>query len=300
MPTGFKTYIRMNQLVMVNTAQPYQRKALLLTTMVTMALLLMMWLLKWKLPAYERSVPMSGVQVEVNWPPDPPEDFQEGGGGGGNPVQAAGPAGVAPTVPLPPGETADSRAIEEDPNSSSPAIAKSVSSKPKAKELKVNSSHKEPIKNIETPAPPKPRALMGKSVSGSGNGGGTADDFDRTGGQGSGWGAGQGTGSGGGSGNGIGGGTGSGTGTGVGPRVTSGDRKIVRTYAFEGDLSKATVYANILVSPDGTGKLISIAKGSSNTGTAYKQAITRYLERMKFDASDHESMVTVQFNFRVN
>lgn len=86
----------------------------------------------------------------------------------------------------------------------------------------------------------------------------------------------------------------------MGPRVTRGDRKIVRAYAFEGDLSKATVYANILVSPEGNGKLISLAKGSSNTGTSYREAIARYLERMKFDAADHESMITVQFNFRVN
>ena len=290
----------MNQLTMVNSAETYQRKALLLTATVTLALLLMMWLLKWKLPSFERPVPLAGVEVEVNWPPDPPEAFEEGGGGGGNPVEAAGPAGVAPANPLPPGENADSRSIEEDPTSESPAIAKSVSPKPKAKDLIVNSSHKEPVKKVETPAPPRPRALMGKSVSGTGTGGGTADNFERTGGQGTGWGAGQGSGSGGGSGTGMGGGTGSGTGTGVGPRVTRGDRKIVRTYSFEGDLSKATVYANILVSPDGSGKLISIAKGSSNTGTAYRQAITRYLERMRFDASDHESMVTVQFNFRVN
>lgn len=290
----------MNQLTMVNSAETYQRKALLLTATVTLALLLMMWLLKWKLPSFERPVPLAGVEVEVNWPPDPPEAFEEGGGGGGNPVEAAGPAGLAPANPLPPGENADSRSIEEDPTSESPAIAKSVSPKPKSKDLTVNSSHKDPVKKVETPAPPRPRALMGKSVSGTGTGGGTADNFERTGGQGTGWGAGQGSGSGGRSGTGMGGGTGSGTGTGVGPRVTRGDRKIVRTYSFEGDLSKATVYANILVSPDGSGKLISIAKGSSNTGTAYRQAITRYLERMRFDASDHESMVTVQFNFRVN
>ncbi|MFZ9695617.1 MAG: hypothetical protein ACO3AY_07080, partial [Chitinophagaceae bacterium] len=115
-----------------------------------------------------------------------------------------------------------------------------------------------------------------------------------------GWGAGQGGGAGGGSRTGIGGGLGSGTGTGTGPRVTRGDRKIVKTYSFEGDLNKATVYANILVAPNGSGKLISLAKGSSATGTAYKQAISKYLERMRFDAADHESMVTVQFNFRVN
>ena len=66
------------------------------------------------------------------------------------------------------------------------------------------------------------------------------------------------------------------------------------------DLDKAMIYANINVSPDGIGKFISIAKGSSNSNAAYKQAIMQYLQNIKFDKADHESMLTVQFNFRVN
>ena len=79
-----------------------------------------------------------------------------------------------------------------------------------------------------------------------------------------------------------------------------GDRKIVRYYSFQGDLDKATIYANINVSPEGIGKFVSIAKGSSNSSNSYKTAIMQYLQNIKFDKSDHESMVTVRFNFEVN
>lgn len=291
----------MNQFMMLTPAHPYHRnKALFVTMAVALLMLFLLWFLKWKLPVFEKTPFTGGVEVEVNWPPDPPESFEEGGGGGGNPVEAANTAGVAAATPLPPGENVASKAVEEDPISESPAVAKSVTTKREAKKLTVNSSQKEPIKKVETPAPPKPKAVMGKTIAGAGTGGGSVDNFERTGGQGTGWGAGQGSGAGGGSGTGMGGGIGSGSGTGTGPRVTRGDRKIVKSYSFEGDLNKATVYANILVAPDGSGKLMSLAKGSSATGNAYKQAISKYLERMRFDATDHESMVTVQFNFRVN
>lgn len=289
----------MNQLRMVNLSSSHSRKALFFTVIVAAALLLLMWLMKWEIPSFERPSPLSGVEVEVNWPPDPPEASEEGGGGGGNPVEAAGPVGVATASPISPGENVEARFLETDPHHESPPIAKALNTKSKAKAITVNSSHKKLIKKVETPAPPKPRALMGKSLGAAGNGGGSFSKVDQAGGQGSGWGVGQGIGNGGGTGTGIGGGAGSGTGSGIGPRVTKGDRIIVRTYAFEGDLDKATVYATIKVSPEGTGQLIGIAKGSSHTGSAYRTAITHYLDKMRFDASDHVSIVTVQFNFRV-
>ena len=76
------------------------------------------------------------------------------------------------------------------------------------------------------------------------------------------------SGTGGGSGTGAGGGNGSGTGSGVGPRVTRGDRRIVSSYSFEGDLAKATIYADIKVSPDGVGTFENFARGSSSTSSA--------------------------------
>lgn len=84
-----------------------------------------------------------------------------------------------------------------------------------------------------------------------------------------------------------------------GPRVTSGDRKIIRYYSFTGDLEKATIYAVIRVSPDGKGTFAGFARNSSTTSRAYADAISRHLPNIQFDKSDHESTVTVQFNFTV-
>ncbi|UEG49852.1 hypothetical protein LK994_14520 [Ferruginibacter lapsinanis] len=84
-----------------------------------------------------------------------------------------------------------------------------------------------------------------------------------------------------------------------GPRVTSGNRKIVHYYTFSGDLEKATIYAKINVSPEGKGTFVQIVKPSSSTNAAYATAIKQYLQKMEFDKAASESTVTVQFNFTV-
>ena len=265
-------------------------------------LLLLLLMVKWPMPKFEPIAQDTGIEVEINLPPDPPEIYQQGGGGGGNPVQATGPAGIADHVPPQPGTTDDSKDIDEDNDKTAPTVIKPDVPKPTANKINENRSvvKAEPKPVVETPAPKVPKAVLGKTTTGTGKGGGTADDYDRAGGKGNGSGVGNGNGTGGGNGNGVGGGNGTGAGTGSGPKVTRGDRKIVRYYSFEGDLDKAVVYANINVMPDGTGKFVSIAKGSTNSSNAYKQAIMQYLQNIKFDKADHESMLTVQFNFRVN
>lgn len=262
-------------------------------------MILIMLLLKWKLPVFEKIAYSPGIEVELNLPeePEPPVD---GGGGGGNPVQAAGAAGIAAPAPPTPGDKEDSKALDENDDKDNTEVTKPVATKPKATTITNTSVAKVEPKVVAPPAPPRPKAVLGKTTTGAGKGGGTADDYDRAGGTGTGSGVGNGSGTGGGSGTGNGGGNGSGGGSGSGPKVTRGDRKIVRHYSFTGDLDKATVYANITVSPDGTGRFVSIAKGSTNTSNAYKQAIMQYLQNIKFDKADHESMLTVQFNFRVN
>lgn len=85
-----------------------------------------------------------------------------------------------------------------------------------------------------------------------------------------------------------------------GPKVTSGDRKIIRYYSFSGDYDKATIYAVIKVSPAGKGTFAGFAKNSTSRNQVYANAISQYLNTMQFDKSDHESTVTVQFNFNVN
>lgn len=86
---------------------------------------------------------------------------------------------------------------------------------------------------------------------------------------------------------------------GSGLRVTKGDRKIINNYIFMGDLPKATINAVIKVSPDGRGVFVSFDKGSTSSDSRYATAIRGYLPNIKFNESDHESIVTVPFNFRV-
>lgn len=263
-------------------------------------MILLMFLIKWDLSVFVPMAQETGIDVEITLPPEPPEPPQsnneESGGGGGNPVQAAGPAGIASYTP-----PTTSKEVEEDEDKANPEVTTPKAENVKAPKINENSVPKaEPKPVVETPAPKVPKAVLGKTTTGTGRGGGSTDDYERAGGRGNGTGVGSGNGTGGGSGNGNGGGNGNGSGTGSGPKVTRGDRKIVRYYSFEGDLEKAVVYANISVSPDGIGKFISIAKGSSNSNGAYKTAIMQYLQNIKFDKADHESMLTVQFNFRVN
>jgi hypothetical protein len=86
----------------------------------------------------------------------------------------------------------------------------------------------------------------------------------------------------------------------VGPRVISGNRKVVyRSYNFTGELEKATINAVVKVSPAGAGTFVRFGQGSTSTSSAYANAIRGYLQSMKFDPADEESMVTVQFNFNV-
>lgn len=84
-----------------------------------------------------------------------------------------------------------------------------------------------------------------------------------------------------------------------GLRVTKGDRTILRTYIFESDLEKATINAIIKVSPDGRGTYVGRDKGSTTTDSRYINKIISYLPGIQFNKSDHESIVTVPFNFTV-
>ena len=87
-----------------------------------------------------------------------------------------------------------------------------------------------------------------------------------------------------------------------GTRVTKGNRKIisVRPYKFPGDLERATIFADIRVSPAGVGTFIRISQGSTSTSSAYATAIRGYLQNIKFDAADDDGVITVQFNFKVD
>lgn len=86
---------------------------------------------------------------------------------------------------------------------------------------------------------------------------------------------------------------------GGGPLVR-GNRKIIRHYAFTGDLKKATIYAIVRVSPAGVGTFVSFDRGSTSRSQEYASAISNYLRNIQFDKSTQESRVQVQFNFNEN
>ena len=67
-----------------------------------------------------------------------------------------------------------------------------------------------------------------------------------------------------------------------------------------GDLSKATIYAIIEVSPSGEGTFKGFGKGTTNRNQAYENAVKTYLKKIKFNSSDEKSKVTVQFNFDID
>lgn len=86
---------------------------------------------------------------------------------------------------------------------------------------------------------------------------------------------------------------------GGGLRVSKGDRTIVNNYIFMGELPRATINAVIKVSPSGRGTFVTFDKGSTSVDSKYANAIKGYLPNIEFNKSDHESIVTVPFNFRV-
>jgi hypothetical protein len=275
-------------------------QATLITAVFATALGLLMFLWSWKIAEIIPTPPDEGVLVELNIPEEPEPPVRSiGGGGGGNDVEAPEKAGIAKPSPPDPGTEKDAKDVADDPTEKeSPPILRPDKPKPNAPTINEN---KAPVKtppkvDPAPPSPPRPKAVLGKTTTGSGQGGGVATTYDRAGGKGTGYGVGNGTGTGGGEGN----GTGGGRGNGVGPQVTKGDRSIIGSYNFEGDLDKATIYVDIKVSPDGVGEFLQFARGSSSQNSSYRTAIVQYLRRMRFNKSDHESTVTVRFNFRVN
>ena len=172
------------------------------------------------------------------------------------------------------------------PNKEAKVIAKETITKP------VKTNNPVPVVN-PNPAPPKPKIALYKGGNGTGGNGAEQDNGYKS----QGYKGGNGDN---GSPNGNPDSYGNSPGGRVGgPRVTSGDRKIIRYYSFSDELDKATIYAIIRVSPEGRGTFAGFARNSSSTNQAYANAISRHLPNIQFDKSDHESKVTVQFNFTV-
>lgn len=279
------------------------QQAAIITAAVAALIVLAMFLLKWAIPTFVQEVNKQEMLIELNLPeeppPPPPVRAAEGGGGGGNEVQAPDKPGIAEPSPPDPGTTEESREVNDLPEEKhSTPILKPDVPKPDAKKVGENKAPVVPPKpEPKPPAPPRPRHVMtaGQTTRGTSTGGNEATTYERAGGQ---RGGGSGVGNGPGSGGNTGGGSGGGRGGGIG--VTSGDRSIIGSYSFTDDLDKATIYVEVKVSTAGVGQFVQFARGSSSTNSTYREAIIRYLRQIKFNKSDHESTVTVRFNFNVS
>jgi hypothetical protein len=264
-------------------------------------MLLLMFLLRWSLPAIELPVAEETIEVALNIPDDPPAKVLGGGGGGGNPVQATGNPGIAKATPPEPGVKEDSRDIETDEaDKEAPVVKRPPNPKPVEKYVQNTSSivKTEPKPIIETPAPRIAKATVGRTLAGNGPGGGAADNYDRSGGRGNGGGVGEGSGYGGGRGGGNGGGNGTGSGTGVGPRRVSGSRFVINPKNMDaGENLKGKVFAEISVSPDGIGTFVQTKRGSTYTTGEAIEIIREWLRRNRFDKKNEESLVVYEFNF---
>ena len=298
-PQNSPGYICMNYIVMMQSFEKEKnRQAGLVTGGIALAMLLTFVFLKWPLPVIE--VPPQDLYVEIDLGEPPITVKAGGGGGGGNIVKADKPAGIAKPAVVP-GIKEDSKDFAtNDKDDDAPPAIKPPNPKPEAKQATPNTAIvKTDPKPVETPAPPRPKAVAGKTLTGSGTGGGTADNYDIAGGTGTGTGVGTGAGYGGGTGGGSGGGNGTGTGSGNGPRRVSGNRSIVTTGKLDaGENISGKVEAEIKVSADGVGTLVRTVRGSLMSDSQAKDIIRDWLRRNRFNRTGEESVVVYEFNIR--
>lgn len=263
-------------------------------------LMLLMFFLTWSAPIFTAPHPEEGVLVEMNFE-DEPMVMAGGGGGGGNPVQASGEKGTAYSPPQP-GTNEDSRDVEDDNDKTAPAVLKPDNPKPTATKINENKSvvKTPPKETIIPPAPQKPKAVVGRTLTGNSTGGGAAENYDRSGGAGTGNGVGNGSGTGGGSGTGNGGGNGSGSGNGNGPRRISGSRTVINPKPMNaGENIQGKILAEIKVSPDGRGTFLFAKGGSLMSSNQAIEIVKDWLRKNRFNAASEESNVVYEFNIKI-
>jgi hypothetical protein len=277
-------------------------KAALITLSVHALLLVLFFLFSFKTPPAPVPVIEEGIEVNLG--------NSDIGFGDIQPLQPGEPApedetNISVPPPAQPVEEMEEneKEVTEKEDIDAPEITK-PSKKPEIKN-KPLTDNKPVVKTTKptpttTPASPKPEIPKPKAVfkGGTGTGGNGSDDFNNSQNQGIAGGNGdQGKPGGNPNSDSYSGNGGNGTG---GPRVVSGNRKIVKAYSFTGDLEKATIYAIIKVNPDGKGSFIDFAKNSTTRNQAYKNAIINYLPRIQFNSTTETSQVTVRFEFNVD
>ena len=264
------------------------RKAFLYTAFICGMLLLMFFLISWTVEPPTPPVALDLIEINLG--------NNEEGFGDEQPL-IKGERSPEQETPEPPQQTA--AAPEQTNENVTPDDNAEATAAPVSKPVKINPKPVKPTittpVHVPAPKPKKPKLIYPGQGTGGGNNDtedngykmqgknpkGTGDAGDPTGNKDS-------------YGNTPGGKVG-------GPRVTSGNRKVINNYySFTAELKRATIYAQIKVAPSGQGMFIKIVKPSTSFDKAYATAISGYLRKMQFDKAADESIVTVQFNFTEN
>jgi hypothetical protein len=262
------------------------RKAFLYSALIMGGLLLIALFIKWKIFAEVKPVAQDFIEINLG-------NFEEGYGETQPLIKGEKAPSDMPSQPEPVKASAPpTQQDEKDPENDDPEAA------PVTKTVKETPKVTKPAPVVAPPAPkPQKPKIAGYDGPKTGTGNGATQDngYKYQGNNPNGRGdAGNPNGKPDSYGNNPGGRTG-----GSGLRVSKGDRKIINNYIFMGDLPKATINAVIKVSPEGRGTFVGFDKGSTSSDSRYANAIRSYMPNIQFNKSDHESVVTVPFNFTV-
>jgi hypothetical protein len=270
-------------------------KASVITAGIAGGILLLAILIKWPLPTVPPPIADEGIEINLG--------SGDQGFGSDQPKLPGDPAPaqqVAYTPPqaAPAREEAVKDVETDDKETDAPVITKPVNPKPNAtkidapnKPAKATQTTTQPV--AATPAPPKPKAVLGRTVGGSGNGGNGADSYERGGNQG------------------IAGGTGDQGRPGGNPNGTAytgtpknfGVKVLnIPQQSFEDDFNQNAKIA-VEIQVDETGRITSAvltSKGSTGTATPeMKSTALRLARQLKMGSSDGGQKGIVVFDFKV-
>lgn len=251
----------------------YQKKALAYTTIICSALLLLFIFIRWTIIPPAETVVQDLIELNLG-------SFNEGYGEE-EPMVKGSPTVIKEdenTQTTKSEQPAENDGVTSDDNAEETA-APVTKTETKPKTLPGKNKVVAPV----TPAPPKPKLVYQGTNTGNNGNNPDEDNYKNQGNNPNGAGD-----------------AGNAGGNTAGPKVISGNRKIVAQYKFDGDLSKATIYAIVKVSPDGVGSFAGFGKGTTNQNNAYANAIKNYLSKIKFNSSSTEDQVTIKFIFDVN
>ena len=262
------------------------RKALLYTAVICGTLLLLFFLITWKV--FPPSIPVVQDLIEINL------GNNENGSGETQPLIKGDRSPSRETV-IEPVKTAPKEAATEkvEPDDLAEKDAAPVN-KPEKKTIKVKTEVPPAPKVIPAPKPQKPKITYNGPGKGNGNNATEDNGYKYQGNNPNGKGD-----------NGDPNGNKDSYGNNPGGRIGGspkviGNRKIIKYYSFQGELPKATIYARVKVSPSGQGTFLSFDKKSTTTDPRYAADIKRYLANISFDKATDESTVTVIFYFTEN